>query len=322
MTCHPLYEALNKIPKYELHAHFTGSVSRSLLLHLAAQGTRLTAMERKRLERPVQDLQDCFSMFPLLHKLIRGRNRLHLAVEDIISNFSQTNCRYLELRSGPKDDPEHGVSFEDYFFVLADAVAQTSQLWGEDAPRVAWIVSVDRAKGIFYAERTIKLACELYKKGFVCGLDFSGDPTVGDFKEYRKLFDRARDQGLPATIHIAEVPDAVDTETILEYGPERLGHACCLSPTQFEALLQSRIPVEICLSSNLVTAAVESYENHQVKPLMAAGHPVCLATDDFALFESDLTMEYCRLADALQLTVEEIKPIAAQAEQFIFGQDV
>ncbi|KAF4650304.1 hypothetical protein FOL47_001259, partial [Perkinsus chesapeaki] len=61
------------------------------------------------------------------------------------------------------------------------------------------------------------------------GIDLAGNPIKGDARDFMPLLERARGHGLKITTHIAELPDKDDeTDAILKFKPDRLGHALWL----------------------------------------------------------------------------------------------
>ena len=57
-------------------------------------------------------------------------------------------------------------------------------------------------------------------------------------------------------------------------------------------LRERDIPLEVCVTSNLVTGVVKSVEEHPVRRLYDAGVPITLNTDDPAMFRCTLVGEY------------------------------
>ena len=83
-------------------------------------------------------------------------------------------------------------------------------------------------------------------------------------------------------------------------------------------LRDHQIPLEICITSNLRTAAVASLKQHPVKKLFDAGVPIILNTDDPALFDCTLQSEYELAAREFGFTQEQLAEIAGNACRFAF----
>lgn len=105
------------------------------------------------------------------------------------------------------------------------------------------------------AHDTVRLAAEYRSRG-VCGIDLSGNPFVGDVPSLIPALLAARAAHLPTTLHFGEVLRPEEAACMLAFGPERVGHACYMDDATREALLRSKIPVEICPTSNVMTCSV------------------------------------------------------------------
>jgi adenosine deaminase len=167
------------------------------------------------------------------------------------------------------------------------------------------------------AKESVDLATEFRDAGVV-GVDISGNPRVS-YPQFEPFLRRARGAGLPLAVHFAEVPDPVESAAILALRPDRLGHACYLNDKEEAALLSSRIPVEICMTSNLRSRSVPSYEAHHFRRLHAAGHPLVLCTDDPGVFHTTLASEYQVAAQIFSLTKQQLLQLAVAPVEFCFA---
>ncbi len=82
----------------------------------------------------------------------------------------------------------------------------------------------------------MELAAELLPLGRVVGIDLSGHPGVGTWATWEPALVRARQLGLKITLHCGEVHSPEETQAMMEFKPDRLGHMCCLSPDLEERL--------------------------------------------------------------------------------------
>ena len=85
-------------------------------------------------------------------------------------------------------------------------------------------------------------------------------------------------------------------------------------------LAENKIPLEICISSNVRTRAVRSLADHPVRKLYDAGVPVLLNTDDPALFECTLDGEYAIASREFGFTEAQLDELSALSLRYAFDQ--
>jgi len=106
----------------------------------------------------------------------------------------------------------------------------------------------------------------------------------------------------------------------LELGAERIGHgiASVQDPELMQYLREHDIPLEVCITSNLVTGVVKRVEEHPIRRLFDAGVPIVLNTDDPAMFACSLTGEYRLAARVFGFSEPELRAIAENGFRYAF----
>ena len=185
--------------------------------------------------------------------------------------------------------------------------------------KVFWILDAIRQFGPEPAKPVFDLAAERVGEGVVA-IGLGGDEERGPARLFKDLYSQARDRGLRLTCHAGEIAGSQSVWEALDIGAERIGHGIRSidDPVLVEHLAAKKIPLEICLSSNLRTGAVKSLAEHPVRRLHDAGVPIILNTDDPAMFECTLTGEYELAAREFGFTEDELAGIAENSLRYAF----
>jgi adenosine deaminase/aminodeoxyfutalosine deaminase len=183
--------------------------------------------------------------------------------------------------------------------------------------QVRWIVDATRQWGANAAKPVFDFAAERRADGIVA-VGIGGFEAEGPALWFRDLYAEGRDRGLRLVAHAGEITDAQSVWDALAIGAERIGHGIRAidDPGLVAHLSANRIPLEICITSNLRTGAVASVAEHPVKRLYDAGVPIVLNTDDPALFGCTLRSEYELAEREFGLPAQEL---AANAFRYAFA---
>ncbi|XP_047989712.1 adenosine deaminase-like protein [Leguminivora glycinivorella] len=321
-----------ELPKVELHAHLGGSLSQSTMLQLkrlyADSGipdkTNAFFDEFQIAAGDTRSLSDCFQVFSIAHSLTSMPQALALATSLTLEEFQNDGCVYIELRSTPRETPY--MSKKEYIDTIVQAIRRSSINLTIISKL---IISIDRRSTSQSAEETTDLAIEFYQNypEVVVGIELSGDPTAGQFKDFVPALTRAREAGMKITLHCGEICNPAEILEMLAWKPDRIGHGTMIHPRlggtteTWEALCQLKIPVEICLTSNVNTKLIANYEAHQFKECCEAMVPVIICTDDKGVFATSLSQEYQICAETFGLDQSQVARLALDASQHIFDDD-
>ncbi len=101
----------------------------------------------------------------------------------------------------------------------------------------------------------------------------------------------------------------------------RIGHGTRLREDRalLEEVRRRRVPLEVCLTSNVQTGVVASLEAHPARRYLMAGVPVSLSTDNRLISGVTLTDEYRNARDALGFTWPELVAVARTGFEHAFA---
>ena len=197
-------------------------------------------------------------------------------------------------------------------------------------PQVQFIFDAVRQFGPTPAMEVARLAAQLHSEGVVA-FGLGGDELSLSLSDFRKAYEYAAQHGLHLVAHAGETggPEQIqDAIEILKV--KRIGHgiAAIRSPALMNTLVTRNLPLEICLTSNLRTNALNIQLNsahcrislHPLAKFFRHGIPVTLSTDDPAMFRTTLLEEF---AYALQtgLSVNDLVAINRTAFENAFLSD-
>ena len=305
------------LPKVELHAHLLGSIRQASLHKRLEQNVGAVEAEKlmKRSRIHGIDLQrsmtEQMEMFDIARSAFHNpEDKKRIAVE-FIEDCAKENVVYLELRTSGGDEEK----FEAIF-------AAFEEIRHRQLPVVTRMISsVQRSWSFEQAEKSIRLAIQNRSRGVV-GLDLCGDPTSGDFRRFRPLFEHAQREGLRFTCHFAESHGEGDLSAILECRPDRLGHCSFMheSEEMQRRVFESKIPIEACLASNINTMRLtQGAKAHPIMNWLQRKHPVVLCTDNVGLLGVDLSDHYAMIAPFVSR--EALWDLAESSVDHIFAGD-
>jgi aminodeoxyfutalosine deaminase len=236
----------------------------------------------------------------------------------VARDLAVQQVRYAELTMTPYTSVVRGIPIEAYTEAIEDARVAAER---DHGVVLRWIYDIPGESGLPAAEDTVAFALHPKAPEALIGFGLGG-PEVGvDRPQFKDFFDRARAAGLHSVPHAGETtgPQTV-WDALRDLGAERIGHgtSAVQDPTLVDHLVEHRIPLEVCPTSNLATRAVDRLENHPIRGLYDAGAVVTVNSDDPPMFGTTLNREYEIAADLLGLDEPGIADLARNAVRASF----
>jgi len=301
---------LDEIPKAELHVHLEGSVEPETLHELDPS----TPVEEFRALYEYENFDAFLKAFGAIGKRLRTPEDYGLITRRLLERLASQNVQYAEIIVAA------GVVLwkEQEFTPIFDAIAAAS---AGSPVETRFILDAVRQFGVEPAMQVARLAAERIDRRVVA-FGIGGSEERGPAEWFTDVFAFAKSAGLHLTAHAGESMGPESIWAALRLGAERIGHG--IAAIRDEALLchlrERDIPLEISITSNLVTGVVARLEDHPVRRLFDAGVPIVLNTDDPAMFHCSLVEEFRLAQRAFGFSEVELRQIAANGFKYAFGQ--
>jgi aminodeoxyfutalosine deaminase len=310
-------DLLLEIPKAELHVHLEGSVEPETLHELDPT----TSVEEFRDLYSYADFDAFLRAFGAIGKRLRTPEDYALITRRLMERLAAQNVRYAEIIIAAGVVLWKGQDFGPIFDAILQAVQDYASTSLGVAPpiKVRWILDAVRQFGVEHTMRVAELAAERVDRGVVA-LGIGGSEDRGPAVWFTDVFAFARSSGLRLTAHAGESMGPESVWAALKLGAERIGHgiASARDADLMRHLRESDIPLEVCITSNLVTGVVKRIEDHPVRRLYDAGVPIVLNTDDPAMFRCTLVGEYRLAAKQFGFSEAELRGVVANGFRYAF----
>ena len=309
-----LDEALDRLPKVELHCHIEGTLRHSTILDLAARSGRRVPDRLRVASNRYASLDDFLEAFWF------GQECL------------ETPADWSRLaRESVLDAAAHGVVYRESFFTPGRHLAAGQDLAGiiegleeglaageaETGTRIVLIADIDRAYGGEAGLAFARGVAEVLRAGRatrIIGFGMDSTELGVDHRVFEPAYAVARDAGLHITGHLGENgPPSNIRHGIEVLGVERIDHgSSVLEDPSVTALVVDRgLALTVCPQSNVrLTSIVPSMEQHPWPAMAAAGLHLTLNSDDPAFMATDLGEEYAALAHAMGYGFDDMVAIS------------
>jgi adenosine deaminase/aminodeoxyfutalosine deaminase len=323
---------IQSLPKAELHLHLEGSVDPPTLVELsrryntplptennrydiAGSGDVLGKEEVRRLYS-YKDFNGFLMAFKSVTERLRSPEDYELVTYRLMQKLRQQNIVHAEVYVSVGVIRWRGQPVEPIFEGMERGRERGQRDFGVS---LLWIFDAVRHFGPEAAGEVFDLAARLRERNVV-GIGIGGDEARGPAEGFRDLYKKAADNGLRLTAHAGETTGPESVWGALNIGAERIGHGLSAAgdPELLEVMAQKQVPVEMCITSNLRTGACKSLQEHPVRKFFDEGLMITLSTDDPAMFQTSLNIEYEIAQQEFSFTEDHLRELARNSIEASF----
>jgi len=325
---------LKSLPKVLLHEHLDGVLRSKTVIELArdANYDRLPTEDPEELARWFHQganqgsLPKYLEGFAHTIGVMQTEEALERVAYEQAEDLSRDGVVYFETRFAPIFHTQKELSHQQVV---------SAALKGLDRGRKDFGISTGL---IICAMRNMDVSLEMaelavdFRERGVVGFDLAGEEGGYPPKKHVEAFHYIQRQNFNITIHAGEGFGKESIWQAIQYcGAHRIGHGTRLIDDIAVAdgkavklgdlaqyVLDKRIPLEICLLSNVHTGAARSLSEHPFKILYQEKFRVTLNTDNRLMSNTSMTNEFEAAREAFGLSLEDFEKITINAMKSAF----
>ena len=243
--------------KIDLHLHLDGSLNiawaydRALKQGVIKSETTFEEFYDILFAKNIAHSPESFKKFELVCDILQTRDDLFDATYDLCRRLDDLGLIYAEIRFASQQHLKKGLTQLDALKAVIDGAKKAMEDFDIKVGIINCLMHKGDAEPFNHAENleAIEASKIMYKKGLV-GLDLAGFENNCDYKDYAPYFEIVKKEGIPFTLHAGEMGIGEHILDALSMRPNRIGHGidCIQDQRYIDALKQSEIPLEVCVS--------------------------------------------------------------------------
>jgi adenosine deaminase len=316
-------ELLERLPKTDLHVHLDGSVRPETMIELAREYNKsMPSWDADELRdymhvQDARNLVDYLARFDTTLSVMQTSEALERIAYELAEDAAKENVRYMEVRYSPVLNIQQGLTLNEAVDAPLRGLKRAEQDYDiKTAVIICGIRNMSPETSLELAELTVD-----HRNRGVVAFDLAGAEYDNPAKKHRDAFYKVVNANIAATIHAGEAYGPESIHQALHYcNANRIGHGTRLfeDPALMQYMNDFRIPIEVCLTSNVQTRAVSSFETHPARLYYDEGLVVTLNTDNRLMSATTVTEEYWRAHQYLGFTWDELCDIAVMGFESAF----
>ncbi|HIG10514.1 MAG TPA: adenosine deaminase [Planctomycetes bacterium] len=328
---------VQKVPKVLLHEHLDGGLRPATVLELAQECgyEQLPCTDPEELGRwfcagaARGSLAEYLEGFRHTIAIMQTSAALERVGYEFIEDMAADSVVYAEVRFAPHFHTAEGLGLDGVMTAVLRGLRRAA---AEFEVGYGLIVCAMRNEDADLSLRLAELAVSYRNQGCV-GFDLAGEEAGHPANHHLAAFQFAKRSNFSITVHAGESFGPESIWQALQYcGAHRIGHGVRLVEDIViydkkvvrvgelaQYMLDHRIPIEICLSSNVHTGATESLESHPFPYFWAADYRVTLSTDNRLMSGTTMTDEYQIAVEHYGLEFNDLEKLSINAAKSSFA---
>ncbi|MBS1549276.1 MAG: adenosine deaminase [Bacteroidetes bacterium] len=312
-----LMDWIKQIPKAELHLHIEGTLEPELMFAIAQRNhvkIPYSSVEEVRNAYRFSCLQDFLDIYYAGAGVLLYEEDFYDLTMAYFQHCAEENIVHTEIMFDPQTHTQRGISFETVIMGIQKAREEAQEKWG-----ISSLLIMSFLRHLTQEEAFQTLTESLPYKQYITAVGLDSSEKGNPPSKFKEVYQAAIKEGYIPVAHAGEEGPADYIEEALEdLQIVRIDHGnnCLTNPSLVQKLVMQKMALTVCPFSNLELKVVEDLKQHPAKKMLDLGLKVTINSDDPAYFGGYLTQNYIQLADALQLSKEEVATMVKNSFQY------
>ena len=328
-------DIIREVPKVQLHDHLDGGIRPQTLVELAKEINykKLPTNDPAELAEWFHigankgNLKEYLLGFEHTCGVLQTKEALERVAYEMMEDMKKDGVCYIETRFAPVFHINKGLYFEDIVSAVLSGLERGKADFG-----VGYGLILCGMRNMKNTLEIAEIAVNFRKQGVV-GFDLAGEEGGYPPKKHLEAFQFIKRENFNITIHAGEAFGKESIWQAIQFcGTHRIGHATRLTEDIIfdndgkivalgelaQYILDKRVPLEICLLSNVHTGAIDKLEHHPFIKLYDQKFRVFLNTDDRLMSNTSLTKEYRFATELFGINFDDIEKLNLNAMKSAF----
>lgn len=315
-------ELIKNLPKAELHLHIEGTFEPELMFEIGRRNGLVSRFKNVADIKEAYNFHNLQSFLDIYYEgasvLLHERDFYDLTMAYLV-RCKADNVVHTEIFFDPQTHTDRGVAFATVFKGIHSALKDAEKELGITSNMIMCFLRHLSEEEAF---KTLNESLPFKKDILAVGLDSSevGHPP----SKFQRVFEAAIKEGYLTVAHAGEEgPPSYIWEALDLLKVKRIDHGVRVIEDEklMARIIEEKIPLTVCPLSNLKLCVFKNLSDHNLKKLLDRGVKVTINSDDPAYFGGYANQNYLETAEALNLSIEELKIIATNSFEASFLND-
>ncbi|MGB1018091.1 MAG: adenosine deaminase [Chitinophagales bacterium] len=306
-----LKEFIYQIPKAELHLHIEGSFEPELMFEIAKRNKieiKFNSVEEVKAAYEFNNLQEFLDIYYEGASVLIYEKDFYEMTWAYLEKIHQENVLHTEIFFDPQTHTDRGIDFDVAFNGIYKAMED-----GKEKLGISYKIIMCFLRHLDQVSAFETLDSALKHKDKIIGVGLDSGELGNPPSKFQNVFKKAAQKGFELVAHAGEegpaeyVWEALDLLNVsrIDHGNRSMDDEKLVA-----RLAKEQMPLTLCPLSNLKLCVIDDLKDYPLKEMIAKGLMCTLNSDDPAYFGGYLSQNYEDVANAIDLSKEDIYELA------------